>query len=738
MSRLLILCACLILAFPLSAQERHALVVGIDRYAHVEPLQKAVNDARAMAAALEAAGFRVDLRLDTDETTLLTAISQLAGRAGPGDEVVVFFAGHGIEVDGRNYLLPADVPALGPGQELVMRRRSVPLSDITDALTARQVRVSLLILDACRNNPFPREGTRSLGGTRGLARVDPPQGSFVIFSAGAGQEALDRLGEDDRDPNSVFTRALLPRLAQPGLDLRVMVQQVRSEVRRVAMSVGHDQFPAFYDQLDGSFMFRPAALEPVPPQPPQPDLCATAEAVWSGLRNSEDMTALMAFATAYATACPELADAARARLAALLLGPKPDALPEPAPQVILTPPPPEPEDRPLTPAEMTARGEAHFLGSEVPQSDAEALRWFRLAAEAGDAAAMNNLGWMYRNGRGVEQSDSSALRWYHAAAAAGDARSMNNLGLMYRDGTGVAQDDAEALRWFRASAEAGHPAGMNTLGWMYAQGRGVAQNDSSAVRWFRAAAEAGHAAAMSNLGFAYERGRGVGQSDAEAMRWFRAAAEAGSATGLNNMARMYEAGRSVPRDPARAAELYLAAARGGVAWFGNTVSDRDPQTIREVQRRLRDTGHYTGGVDGRWGPLSQAAFEAFLAAPEADAAPAIQPSERPPLELLGERLPDAAPGPGPVQLVYETFMDEVFSRLDGNLRVGSPTITDQRIVNTLTIHGQSYRYAFVLRSAADGRAEVLVGPDEAGAERRYALTRESGGWVIQSVEELAH
>lgn len=264
MKRLIALLLTLVLVQPAHAQNRHALVIGIDAYTHVEPLQKAVNDARAMAAALEQVGFSVDLQINSAETELLTAISDLASRAGRGDEVVVFFAGHGIEVDGQNYLLPADVPALAPGQELIMRRRSVPLSDITDALTAREVRVSLLILDACRNNPFPRQGTRSLGGSRGLARVAPPQGSYVIYSAAAGQEALDRLSNDDRNPNSVFTRALLPRITQPGLDLRQLVQEVRSEVHSVAMSVGHDQFPAFYDELNGVFFFKsdiPAQIE---------------------------------------------------------------------------------------------------------------------------------------------------------------------------------------------------------------------------------------------------------------------------------------------------------------------------------------------------------------------------------------------------------------------------------------------------------------------------------------------
>ncbi len=255
MRRLIALLLTLVIIQPAHAQNRHALVVGIDAYAHVEPLQKAVNDARAMAAALEQVGFQVTALLDPDHRDMIQSLSRFAAMLSPGDEALFYFAGHGIEVDGQNYLLPADIPEARPGDEYFLIEAAIGVDRALASLQRQGVRVSLLILDACRNNPFPRQGTRSLGGSRGLARVDPPQGSYVIYSAGAGQKALDRLGDDDHNPNSIFTRALLPRLTQPGLDLRSMVQQVRSEVRRTAMSVGHDQFPAVYDQLDGSFMF---------------------------------------------------------------------------------------------------------------------------------------------------------------------------------------------------------------------------------------------------------------------------------------------------------------------------------------------------------------------------------------------------------------------------------------------------------------------------------------------------
>jgi len=284
----------------------------------VEPLRKAVNDARAIASALSGIGFHVDLRVESDESEFLEAVSALASRVKKDDEVVFFFAGHGIEVDGQNYLLPSDVPTLGPGSELIIRRRSIPVADIIDLLNKQGARVSILILDACRNNPFPRQGTRSLGGSRGLAQVQPPVGTAIIYSAGTGEAALDRLSDNDPDPNSVFTRTLLPRLTEPGRELSGIMREVRSEVRRLARTVDHEQFLGFYDQLDGEYFFVPG--RPIVPDADVPsvgsDPCNEARADWDRLGSNPGAVVLEAFKTSHA-ACPLLAAAATERLAAL-------------------------------------------------------------------------------------------------------------------------------------------------------------------------------------------------------------------------------------------------------------------------------------------------------------------------------------------------------------------------------------------------------------------------------------
>ena len=112
---------------------------------------------------------------------------------------------------------------------------------------------NIMILDACRDNPFPKSG-RALGG-RGLAPTSAATGQMIIFSAGTGQQALDRLGSSDNDPNSVFTRIFIKEIKKPGVRVDNVIREVRKKVVEAAKSVGHDQVPAIYDQVVGDFYF---------------------------------------------------------------------------------------------------------------------------------------------------------------------------------------------------------------------------------------------------------------------------------------------------------------------------------------------------------------------------------------------------------------------------------------------------------------------------------------------------
>jgi len=237
-------------AVPGSSARRMALVIGNDAYQSVSSLLNARSDARAMAKSLEAAGFKVTLRLDLPERAMKEALRGFRGEVQGGDEVVVFFAGHGVQLGAANYLLPIDIR--GDSEEQV-RDEAIPLQRILDDLSERKARFSLAIIDACRDNPFKTAG-RAIGG-RGLAPATAVSGQMVIFSAGAGQQALDRLGEKDKEPNGLFTRVFLKEMSRPGVSIDRVVRNVRNEVVEKAKTIGHEQVPALYDQTMGDFFF---------------------------------------------------------------------------------------------------------------------------------------------------------------------------------------------------------------------------------------------------------------------------------------------------------------------------------------------------------------------------------------------------------------------------------------------------------------------------------------------------
>lgn len=217
MFRLLLPLLLVLLAQPAVAKSL-ALVIGNDEYTYVPDLQKARADAAGYATLLQGLGFEVTLETDTDARALTYALAGFLDRIEPGDTVAFVYAGHGWSDGRQNYLVPVDAEA--QGTETLLSRQSFPLRNgangILDEIAARGPGLTLAIIDACRNNPFTLpEGTRSVGRTRGLVAEAPPTGTFIAFSAGEGQTALDRLSDTDPEPNSVFTRVFLQELSRP-------------------------------------------------------------------------------------------------------------------------------------------------------------------------------------------------------------------------------------------------------------------------------------------------------------------------------------------------------------------------------------------------------------------------------------------------------------------------------------------------------------------------------------------
>ncbi len=322
--------------------KRLALVIGNNDYLEVTPLQKAVNDARTTAAALESAGFDVIADVNLTRRDMNRELQNFYSRIEVGDEVLFFFAGHGIEIDGRNYLLPTDIPLASPGQDDFVRSEAIVVDELVDRITGRGARMAILVLDACRDNPFPRNGTRSLGGARGLARMHAPEGTFIMYSAGVGQLALDRLSDDDEHPNSVFTRSLVPLISEPGRSLVSAARQVRREVERLAASISHEQRPAYYDEVTGDFFFTAAETRPVAPPGTE-----SAGEVWAQIQDRAGSAVLKAFVAQFPDSV--YARLAQARIAEIeAVGGAPASTPPPAPEEVAVASV-DPADTPATP-----------------------------------------------------------------------------------------------------------------------------------------------------------------------------------------------------------------------------------------------------------------------------------------------------------------------------------------------------------------------------------------------------
>ena len=249
----------LLVGGPAWAEQRVALVIGNGAYATLPRLANPPADAGAIAARLRHLDFDVTEGLDLNKAAMDSSLRAFGRKAAQADIAMVYYAGHGVQVAGRNYLVPID--AALPTREQDLRYDFVEVADVMDELSGTR-RLRILVLDACRDNPIPAELQRSVG--RGLATdhgLAPPPGldnTLVAYATAADATAADGSGK-----NSPFTTALLNHLDDPGLDVRLMFGRVRDDVRR---ATSNRQNPFVYELLGGdAFYFHPASDTAAPP-----------------------------------------------------------------------------------------------------------------------------------------------------------------------------------------------------------------------------------------------------------------------------------------------------------------------------------------------------------------------------------------------------------------------------------------------------------------------------------------
>lgn len=272
------------------AEKRVALVIGNSNYVKVGKLANPIRDARSVEALLRAAGFDlVEAKRDLGTVAMRRTLRNFSDMVRDADIAVVFYAGHGIEVNGANYLIPVDATL---ERDIDVEDEAVPLERVTQVLEQAK-RLRLIILDACRDNPFVRSMKRTIAGRsigRGLAKIDVlTSDTLIAFAAKAGSTAAD--GET---ANSPYTSALVKHLTTPGLDLRLALGRVRDEVLK---NTGNKQEPFVYGSLGGTeiALVAKASLAPEVAERPEQSL-ALQQITVSNLFTPEDLKRVVGLA----------------------------------------------------------------------------------------------------------------------------------------------------------------------------------------------------------------------------------------------------------------------------------------------------------------------------------------------------------------------------------------------------------------------------------------------------------
>jgi len=263
--------------------DRHALVIGNSAYTQTSPLRNPVNDAKSMTSSLQALGFTVTTLTDSNQRAMDQAIRKfgktLRNQGGVG---LFYYAGHGMQVDGENFLLPVDID---PSTEADVHYDAVPVGKLLGQMEAAGNGMNIVILDACRNNPFARSFRSA---SKGLAQVSAPSGTFISYATGPGKVAADGEGG-----NGLFTEKLVAHLATPGLKLEEVFKRVRVDVQRESMG---KQVPWDSSSVTGDFFFLPSGVQPTlstsatatTPQVASTGAIRADESAWRDIENSRD------------------------------------------------------------------------------------------------------------------------------------------------------------------------------------------------------------------------------------------------------------------------------------------------------------------------------------------------------------------------------------------------------------------------------------------------------------------
>jgi TPR repeat protein len=607
----------IVFALPAWAESRFALVIGNGAYKSVPALANPPNDAKDVAVALKSLGFKVTLKLDLDLAAMQRAIEEFALESSNADVSLLYYAGHGLQLAGRNYLVPV-------GAELHnlddIAAGTVALDPVLAAL-GKGKGSHLVFLDACRNNPFPAGVTLPAAG---LARVGKLPGFFITFATQPDNVAFDGSGR-----NSPFAAALLGHLATPGADVSSMMIAVRSDVFAAtggqqipadesllikqfyfAGSVGSEETPetqlwrlagkdrdqnllqAYLDRYpDGAHAADIRALlsatgSTAPRKQSQADL---EDALWAVARSERQARLAELYLARYPNGAH--VDDARALVTSLRAAEEESSSPEFVCERLAT----HPHD--ATPG-------VNGVEMESLKKNAEAAIQFCSQASAAHPEIAHYEALLARATFAAGRYDEG-IALYRKAADANDARAMVSLGLLLETGDHAPKDLKAAYSLYEKAANRGSADGALDLAVALIKGKGIDVDVPRALALLGRASDDGSARATYDLATLVASGVG-GKPPGEALALFRRAAAEGYPEGYRAAAVLLDEGRGVPKNPAGAAEDLLRAV---AADAGETMAELSTktetwrlETIKELQTRLKFAGYYGGPIDGRSAP----------------------------------------------------------------------------------------------------------------------------------------
>ena len=439
-------------------QQRKAVVIGMSDYGSNNRLDNTINDADDMADVLTRLGFEVTLLKNNDLRNLRTNLNNWYNTIEGNDMAVFYFAGHGMEVNGENYLVPIDAEL---NSQTDVQYNTLNVNQVLGNMDEKRVGMKLLILDACRDNPFKRGWSRG-SDEKGLAQMRAPRGTYIAFAASPGYTAQD--GANYNLKNGVFTFFLKQEILKEG----VSIDDIFNNVTGAVSNLTHEQQTPFKNSsLTKTFYFIPPGI-PLPPGDNPSELLRKANTFFG---NKQYREALPLYQQVAGT------DNAEAQ---------------------------------------NKLGNCYANGLGVTKDYNQAVYWYRKAAEQGSDAAQNSLGACCENGLGVTKDINQAVEWYKKAAEQGNINAQNALDRLQNSPLPTPVVDvaelvrkaytyfnneqySDAFPLYKQAAEQGSDVAQNSLGAFYESGLSVTKDINQAIECYKKAAEQGNINAQNIL-----------------------------------------------------------------------------------------------------------------------------------------------------------------------------------------------------------------------------------------------